>query len=89
MSVKKRVKKELKGFKNHLSKRSLRFLTSALALVTALAWNEAIKESVNVYVKPYLGEESGVTSLFIYAILLTVIVLFVTYNLDRFSGKDD
>lgn len=89
MSVRKRAKKELKGFQKHLSNRSLKFLTTALALVAALAWNEAIKETVNVYVKPYLGEESGVTSLFIYAILITLLVVFITYNLDRFSGKGD
>jgi hypothetical protein len=70
-----------------LMKEMLRLSTSGFGLVAALAWNELIKETVEVYVKPVVGEGSGVTSLLIYAIAVTVLAVIVTYNLNRIVKK--
>ena len=63
-------------------------MTSGFGLVSALAWNELIKETVNTYIKPYFGESSGLISLLIYAILITALAVFVTYQLSKIAGKD-
>jgi hypothetical protein len=62
--------------------------TSALGLVAALAWNEAIKETVTVYIKPLLGGSSGLVSLLIYAVVVTILAVVVTYNLSKLTKKD-
>ena len=65
----------------------LRLATSGFGLVAALAWNELIKEIIKEYIKPILGETSGVVSLVIYAVLVTALAVFVTYNLSKLADK--
>ena len=81
--------KESKQFSKEVKTQTLKLFTSAFALVAALAWNNAIKETVNVYVKPFFGESSGVISLYIYAVATTLLVVFVTYNLSKVDKKKD
>jgi len=64
---------------------TLTLATSSLGLVAALAWNEAIKEYVNVYVKPYFAQGSAVLSLFLYAIGITLLTVIVTWQLNRLT----
>jgi uncharacterized membrane protein (DUF106 family) len=57
--------------------------TSGFGLVVALAWNEAIKTTVETYINPLLSEQSGVISLFIYAIVMTLLAVLVTMQLAK------
>ena len=57
--------------------------TSGFGVVVALAWNEAIKNAVQIYIDPFLGKSSGVISLFIYAIVMTLLAVSVTMQLAR------
>lgn len=66
-------------------KRSLELVTSGFGLVSALAWNELIKEAVDVYIKPYFGKTSGLISLAIYAFIVTALAVFITYQLSKLS----
>ena len=61
--------------------------TSGFGLVAALAWNSVIQETVNTYIKPYIGTGSGLISLLIYAVLITVLAVVVTLNLSRLEQK--
>ncbi len=61
----------------------LTLATSGLGLVAALAWNTLIQELVSQYIKPLLGGASGVISLLIYAVLVTVLAVVITYNLSK------
>jgi len=61
--------------------------TSGFALVAALAWNGVIQEIVETYIKPIVGEGSGVLSLLIYAVLITIIAVLVTLQLTRIQNK--
>lgn len=65
----------------------LKLATSGLGLVAALAWNELIKEVVTQYIKPLAGDSSGIVSLLIYAIIVTVLAVTITYNLSRLKNK--
>lgn len=83
-----RILKQSKHFKEAFAKQLLKLVTSAFGLVAALAWNEVIKEAVTVYVRPVAGKNSGLVSLAIYAIIVTILAVFVTYYLTKVVGKD-
>lgn len=57
--------------------------TSGFGLVVALAWNEVIKKAVEQYIDPYLGKDSGLISLLLYSILMTILAVFVTMQLTQ------
>jgi hypothetical protein len=57
--------------------------TSGFGVVVALAWNEVIKSTIDTYVKPHLGQGSGVISLLIYAIVVTALAVLVTMQLSK------
>lgn len=61
----------------------LTLATSGFGLVAALAWNSFIQEFVNSYVKKFLPSGSGLTSLLIYAIVVTILAVTVTYQLSQ------
>jgi len=61
--------------------------TSGFGLVAALAWNNVIKEAVEIYIKPIIGEKSGLFSLIIYAILITALAITVTFQLSKLEEK--
>jgi len=57
--------------------------SAALGLVCALAWNDAIKSAM----KELLGEGEGLTGLFTYAVLATLIAVFVLLALAKTAAK--
>jgi len=61
--------------------------TSGFGLVAALAWNSVIQEFVGSYVKKWLPDGSGIISLLIYAIIVTILAVTVTLQLSRLSEK--
>lgn len=65
----------------------LSLATAGFGLVAALAWNNLIQEIVNTYIKKYFPENSGVISLAIYAVVITIIAVFVIYQLSRILDK--
>lgn len=64
---------------------SLTLLTSAFGLVAALAWNEAIKKLIEQVVP----KGAGLLSLFIYALAVTIVAVFVTSRLIRIKERFD
>ena len=63
--------------------------TAGFGLVAALAWNEAIQAFVTEYVDKYVSIGSGIISRFIYAIIITIFAVFITYQLTKLSENDD
>ena len=61
--------------------------TSGFGLVAALAWNNVIQETVNAYIKPLVGGQSGLISLLIYALIITVLAVVVTLQLSKLEQK--
>ena len=56
---------------------------AALGLVSALAWNDAVKATM----KQVLGEDDSLAGLYTYAILATLIGVFVLLALGRAAAK--
>lgn len=61
--------------------------TGGLGLVAALAWNNVIQELVNNYIKKYFELGSGILSLLFYAVLVTILAVFVTVQLSSLIEK--
>jgi hypothetical protein len=57
-------------------------LTNAFGLVAALAWNDVIRNGIN----KYISAGSGLMSEFIYALVVTVFLVFMTIQLGRFAA---
>ncbi len=73
-------------------KQMLTLATAGFGLVAALAWNSLIQEFVNTYIKKWIPG-GGLISLMVYAILITFLAVFITYQLSkllqRLENKDD
>lgn len=76
-----------KKLHQELAKQMLTLATSGFGLVAALAWNSLIQEFVNSYVKKLLPNGSGIISLLIYAVVVTLLAVLVTYQLSRISER--
>lgn len=60
-------------------------MTGAMGLVAALAWNDAMRK---LFERVFGTQGSGdVTAMFIYAAIVTVAVVLITYRLTRFSER--
>lgn len=68
-------------------KQMLTLSTSGFGLVAALAWNSLIQEFVNNYVKKLLPQGSSIISLLIYAIIVTALAVFITFQLSKLVRK--
>lgn len=75
--------------------KSLQLLASALTLVAGLAWNEAIKGFIDKVLQPALstifskafGDLAAVVSPFVYAILITGIVVYFVNRIKRIEDR--
>lgn len=68
-------------------KQMLTLATSGFGLVAALAWNSVIQEFVTTQIKPHLPQGSGLLSLILYAVVVTVLAVTVTINLSTLIKK--
>lgn len=57
--------------------------TSGFGLVSALAWNSLIQEFVSDYLEKWFPKESGIFSLLIYAVVVTLLAVVITLQLSR------
>lgn len=80
-----------KSFLGSMTNEMLKLSTTGFGLVAALAWNEAVKTFIEDYIKPYTPSGSGLLSQVIYAVIITVLAVTITYQLTvlkrKFSGK--
>lgn len=76
-------KKPEPGLHLAILKQMVTLSTSGFGVVAALAWNNVIQDLVNNHIKPYLPTGSSLLSLLLYAVLVTVLAVLVTYNLTK------
>lgn len=63
--------------------KTLQLATAAFGLIAALAWNDAIQTLFT----QIFGEAADITAKFIYAILVTVVVVLVTIRMARIQER--
>lgn len=73
-------------FHQELLTQMLTLATSGFGLVAALAWNETIQEFVKAFIEPRIPG-SGLISKFLYAVLITLLAVIITYQLSRLSSR--
>ncbi len=78
--------KKQKRLRIEIVKQMLTLATAGFGLVAALAWNSLIQDVVNTYIKPYLPE-IGVLSQLLYAVLITILAVFITFQLSKLLDK--
>lgn len=71
------------GLRAEFLKTMVQLATAAFGLVAALAWNGAIQG----FIDRYLASGDGLKSKFIYAFIVTVIAVVVTYMLGKMAQK--
>ncbi|MBA7615264.1 hypothetical protein ES703_22542 [subsurface metagenome] len=79
----KRTKEEIKKYQLAVVKQMLTLATSGFGLVAALAWNELIRTFINDYIRTRISVGSGIISLTIYAIIVTIFAVAITLQLSR------
>lgn len=85
--VKKPSKQQEEKLTSAIVKQLLALATGGLGLAAALAWNDAVKAFIDEWIKPYVSASSGLGSQIIYAAVITVLAVFVTYQLTKLSQK--
>lgn len=73
--------KKQRGFVGSVINEMLKLSTTGFGLVAALAWNDAIKTIIEEYIKPYTDRGSILFSQLIYAVIVTVLAVTITYQL--------
>lgn len=84
MATNKKAKQ--KAFHEQLITQMVTLSTSGFGLVAALAWNETIQQLVKQYIEPKIPG-SGILSRLIYAILITVLAVLITYQLSYLAAR--
>ena len=82
-----RVSGEARRLQKEALKQMLTLATSGFGLVAALAWNQFITELVETYIRPIVGGSSKLISSLIYAVIITILAVLVTYNLTKMVKK--
>ena len=81
----KKIKEEEKEIKKEIRERTLGYITAALGLVAALAWNEAIKASIEHF---FPLSRNTLLAKFIYAVLMTLVVVIMSVYLARLFKRE-
>lgn len=79
-------KKKKKRFSVEVVRQMVTLSTSGFGLVAALAWNSLIQEFVNNYIKHWF-KDSGLLTLAIYAIIVTLLAVTITYQLSSLLDR--
>lgn len=80
MAGKERKNKKLRI---ELIRQILSLATAGFGVVAALAWNNVIQELVNNYIKKFIPGNAGIVSLLIYALVVTILAVTVTFQLSK------
>lgn len=75
-----------KKFHEELIAQLLALATSGFGLVAALAWNDTIQQIVKELVEPRIPG-SSIFSRLMYAMIVTLLAVFITYQLSRLASK--
>lgn len=80
-----KIKQEGKEFRNQIRQQTLSYIVAALSLVAGLAWNDAIKDLIT----RFFPESKSLWARFLYAVVITFIVILATFLLSRLLKKHD
>jgi Na+/proline symporter len=80
------IKKEGNQLKEEMQDKLKGYVVAAFGLVAGLAWNEAIKSLIEYF---FPLNKNTILAKFIYAILITFVLVFVTVYISRLLTKKE
>ena len=80
-----KIKEGREKLGKEVKERTIGYILSALGLVAGLSWNEAIKSLID----GVFPESNSIVIKFVYAIVVTVFIVFVTIYLVKFIDKKE
>lgn len=86
MDIKSRIKNGSQEIRKEILQRTSGYILAAFGLVAALAWNDAIKSLIEYF---FPLDKNTVLIKFIYAVLITFIVVIISVYLAKLLGKKD
>ena len=75
-----------KALHEEVKERTVSYVVAALGLVAGLAWNEAVKAAIEEF---FPLKANTVFAKFVYAAIITLIIVVITVNLLRFIRKEE
>lgn len=81
-----RLKDKEKKLRREVGEKAITYITAAFGLVTALAWNDAIKSLIE-YLFPL--QKNNLLVKFLYAILMTFVAVVIGVYLIRLIKKEE
>ena len=78
---------EERKFHHELIGQLVTLSTSGFGLVAALAWNETIQTFVKEFILARFPSQFGILSQLIYAIIITILAVLITYQLSKLASK--
>ena len=79
-----KIKKESEKISSEIKEKTLGFIVTAFGLVAGLAWNEAIQSLIKSF---FTIDKNSIWAKFLYAIVMTLVLVFITIYLTRIFGK--
>ncbi|MFH0955763.1 MAG: DUF5654 family protein [Candidatus Falkowbacteria bacterium] len=80
-----KIKIESSKISREAKDKTLGFIITAFGLVAGLAWNEAIQSLIKSF---FTIDKNSILAKFIYAIVMTLVLVFITIYLAKIFGKD-
>lgn len=84
--IRKKIKEEGDKLRHEVRERTVSYIVAALSLVAGLAWNDAIKSTIE-YTFPL--SNGTIAAKLIYAVLMTLLIVIITVFVVRFLGKEE
>ena len=81
-----KIKEESEKISRQVKEKTLGFIITAFGLVAGLAWNEAIQSLIKSF---FAVDKDSILVKFLYAIVMTVVVVIITVYLTRFFSKEE
>jgi hypothetical protein len=78
-----RFKQESSELKKEVRERTVGYIVAAMGLVAGLAWNEAIRSLID----HFFPQSNGLWAKFLYAALVTIVVVVISTYLVRLTAK--
>ncbi len=82
-----KITKKETSFRKEFIQQFVTLSTSGFGLVAALAWNEAIQAFVKDYIQKYYPDQSATLSKMIYAVIVTLLGVIITFQLSRLAAR--
>lgn len=80
-----KFKSDTKEIRNQAREKTVGYILTALGLVAGLAWNEAIKAVIDMFIQ---APQNSILAKMIYAVVITIVVVIVSVYLTRLSKKN-